>query len=271
MSNQEITGRTRVFAHVAHPSAHVVAPQIFNDLFRKRRIDAVTVSIDVAPAHLHALIEGLRGWANLIGMGVTMPHKGAAALEVDELVGVARHVRTINVVRRDPDGRLIGINTDGVGFVQGLLSQGRDPVGKKALLIGTGGAGRAIAFALAERGVSTLALANRTREKAEQLASEIRDTFPGATAFAADPDPSGYDLVVNATTLGMHADDPLPLDINRIELGTVVAEIVVAVPKTALIAEAEHSGHIVHPGMHMVAGQLEQVMRFLGLQEESSS
>ncbi len=271
METIEISGRTRIYAHVAHPSSHVITPQIFNQAFRVRAIDAVTVSIDVAPDDLPTLVRGLRGWRNLAGIGVTMPHKEAIVADVDEVVGLARHIKAINNIRRDPDGRLVGVNTDGAGFIAGLMGAGRDPAGKRVLLVGVGGAGRALAFALAEAGVASLTLANRTRDRAERLAHEISGAFKGTKVSVGEPDPAGHELVVNATSVGMREGDELPLDVTHLERGTIVADIIVAVPKTRLMQEAEGRGCIVHSGLLMLNAQVDLVIDFLGLSSEPGS
>jgi shikimate dehydrogenase len=133
----------------------------------------VAVSSDVAPADLPALVRGLRGWRNLAGIGVTMPHKEPIAALCDEVVGLGKLIKSVNTIRREPDGRLIGANTDGSGFLAGLRQAGYDPAGKRTLLVGIGGAGRAIAFSLAEAGVADLTLSNRTVAKAQAVAAEV--------------------------------------------------------------------------------------------------
>jgi shikimate dehydrogenase len=102
-----ITGATRVYLHLAHPSAHARTPQVMNAEFARRGVDAVAVSADVAPADLGGFARGLRGWRNLAGLSVTMPHKESLAAHVDELIGAAALIGAVNVVRRESDGRLV--------------------------------------------------------------------------------------------------------------------------------------------------------------------
>jgi shikimate dehydrogenase len=265
MTDHPITGNTRVYAHIAHPSSHVRTPQTFNAAFRERGIDAVAMSIDVLPADLHTLMVGLRGWRNLAGIGVTIPHKQPIARECDEVVGLAQQIKAVNAIRREPDGRLVGTNTDGAGFVAGLREAGLDPHGRDALLVGIGGAGRSIAFALADAGVARLGLANRTRAKADELSAELRSLYPGLEVASVEADPHGYGLVVNATSLGMHAGDELPVDTDRLDAAAVVADIIMAPPRTALIDAAERRGCVVQPGFAMLASQVEMVLEFLRL------
>jgi shikimate dehydrogenase len=267
----EITGRTRVYVHLAHPSAHVRTPQTFNRAFRERDIDAVAISIDVAPADLPPLVRGLKGWRNLGGVGVTMPHKETIADLCDEVVGIARLAGTVNAVRRESDGRLVGANTDGSGFVTGLAQAGYDPAGKRVLLVGVGGAGTAIAFSLARAGAREITLANRTAAKAETIAIKVADAFPGTKTSVGAADPTGFDIVVNATPLGMGAGDALPLDVSKLAAETVVAEIIMRPERTRLVEEAERRGCRVHLGLPMLTCQIEEVITFLGLDQGGSS
>jgi shikimate dehydrogenase len=266
MPPENITGKTSVWVHLAHPSGHVRAPQTFNRAFQERNLDIVAVSVDVAPADLPALVRGLKGWRNLAGMGVTMPHKGPIAGLCDELVGLAKLSGTVNTVRRDPDGRLIGTNMDGSGFLAGLRQAGYDPKGQRVLLAGIGGAGRAIAFSMAQAGVAELTLANRTISKAEEVARAVATAFPATRTRVGPPDPAGYDLVINATPLGMKAGDALPLDVSKLSPPTVVADIVTNPEQTCLLAEAERRGCRVHRGLAMIRGQIEELIAFLGLE-----
>ncbi len=261
-----VTGNTRVYLHLAHPSSHVHTPQVMNWAFTDRGIDAVAVSVDVAPADLGEFVRGLHGWRNLAGLGVTMPHKQALTAHMDSLAGQARFIGAVNAVRREPDGSLAGANTDGLGFVAGLRSAGCEPAGRRALLAGVGGAGRAIAYALADAGVAWLTLANRSHGRAEQLAAEMGQNIPGATVGAGPADPAGHDLVINATSLGMHPGDPLPVPAERLEPGTVVCDIVMSPPHTRLLQEAQNRGCAAVPGLPMLACQVDLVIGFLGLQ-----
>ncbi|SEE90605.1 shikimate dehydrogenase family protein [Jiangella alba] len=261
----EITGRTGVYVHLSHPSTHVRTPQTFNRAFAERGIDVVAVSADVAPADLAATVDGLRGWRNLAGIGVTMPHKAAIAALCDELTPAAAAIGSANAIKRTEDGRLIGENTDGSGFVRGLTDHAIPVAGAHALVVGVGGAGRAVAWALAEAGVATLTLANRTAAKAEDLAAQLGAAHPGVAVAAGPPDPSGHTLVVNATSLGMRESDPLPVDPDRLAPRTVVAEIIMEPRETPLMRAAAGRGCVVQEGLPMLTSQIDLVVEYLGL------
>jgi shikimate dehydrogenase len=253
--------------HLSYPSTHIRATQTFNRAFREREIDVVAVSIDVAPADMPSLVRGLKGWRNLCGMGVTMPHKGAIVNVCDETVGLAKLCKSVNTIRREPDGRLIGTNTDGAGFLAGLKQAGHDPAGKRVLLVGIGGAGKAIAFALAQAGTRELTLSNRTAATAEEVAVQVAEAFPKSKTSVGAPDPTGFDIVVNATPLGMQDGDALPLDVSKLTPKTLVAEIIATRERTRLVEEAERRGCRVHLGLPMLTCQIDLVIRFLRLDE----
>jgi shikimate dehydrogenase len=271
MSAKEITGKTRVWVHLAHPSAHVRATQTFNRAFRERELDVVAVSIDVAPADMPRLVRGLKGWRNLAGIGVTMPHKGPIAAVCDEIVGLGKLIKSVNAIRREPDGRLIGANTDGSGFLAGLKQAGIDPAGKRVLLVGIGGAGRAMAFALARAGTGKLMLCNRTAATAREVAVQIAEAFPNTKTSVGPPDPTGFDIVINATPLGMHEGDDLPLDVSKLRPEILVAEIIIVPERTRLLKEAEQRGCRVHLGLPMLTCQIDEVIAFLRLEEPPRS
>jgi shikimate dehydrogenase len=267
MSTKEITGKTRVWVHLAHPSAHVRATQTFNRAFHERELDVVAVSIDVAPPDMPPLVRGLKGWRNLAGIGVTMPHKGPIADVCDEIVGLGKLIKSVNAIRREPDGRLVGANTDGSGFVTGLTQAGHDLAGKRVLLVGIGGAGRAIAFALAQAGAGELTLCNRTAATAKEVAVQIAEAFPKTKTSVGLPDPTGFSIVINATPLGMKDGDALPLDVSKLTPNMVVAEIIIMPERTRLVVEAERRGCRVHLGLPMLTCQIDEVITFLRLKE----
>jgi shikimate dehydrogenase len=194
-----------------------------------------------------------------------MPHKVSAARLVDRLHPTAALVGAVNIVKREPDGTLVGAMFDGVGFVDGLRAAGQDPSGRRSLLIGAGGAGRAIAFALAEAGVTDLTIANRTAVTAENLAVDVNTAYPTCTVVGGAADGHGYELVVNATSLGMHAGDALPLDPATMSPGTLVAEVVMRPDVTPLLRAAEERGCTAHRGRHMIDAQTRRTCAFLDL------
>lgn len=261
----EITGRTRVLGILAHPTEHVKAPPGINRIAMMRGRDSVMVPFNVAPEDLEDFVDGLRVLKSFDGAIVTVPHKQTIIPLCDDVSSQARAVGAANVVRREADGRLIGDQLDGIGFVEGLRGEGIEVAGRRAYLVGAGGAANAIAFAIAEAGIAKLTLANRTAEKIESLAAKLRAAYPSLEVSIGSTDPRGHDLVINGTTLGMNASDPLPLDTALLAPGMIVAEVIMEPEITPLLRAARTAGCRTHLGRHMLDHQLQLMANFLGL------
>jgi shikimate dehydrogenase len=259
----EITGRTAIWGILADPIHHVKTPQALNALMHGSGIDGVMVPFHVGADGLNALVAGLKAMRNLKGFVVTVPHKTAIVDLCDTVSERARAIGAVNTVRRGADGRLSGEMLDGAGFVAGLRQGGIEPRLQSVYLAGAGGAANAIAFALAEAGVSRLTIANRTKAKSEDLRQRLAEHHPDVPVEIEAIDPSGHDIVVNATSLGLREGDPLPLDVNRLSSNQVVAEIIMQPETTALLAAAKALGCRTHPGRPMLTCQLELMAEFM--------
>jgi shikimate dehydrogenase len=260
-----VSGSTRLFCIIGDPVASVRSPQFFNALFAEWGIDAVFVAMHVQPAGLAHAIAGLRAIANLDGIVITMPHKQPALALVDEALPTARRVGAINTIRRDPGGRLVGDMFDGKGCLLGMLWNGVDPHGQRALIVGAGGAGSAIAFALAERGAAAITIADSDTNRAAELAGRVVGVFPACAARRGNPEPPGHDIVVNATPMGMQQTDALPIDPALLDPQMVVVDVVTNPDPTALVTAALARGCRAYSGRHMHEGQAVYAARFLGI------
>jgi len=259
----EINGNTRIVVHLAYPSAHLQTPQLFNVRCRELGLNAVQVPWQVHADHLPQVLAALRVSESVSGMIVTIPHKESIAALCDRLEGPAALLKVANVVRKTQDGLLVGRILDGEGFIGGLRRQGRDPRRKKVLLVGAGGVAVAIAYALLDAGVHRLRIVNRTLARAQHLVERLQTLFPGQDVAVGSADASGYELVINATALGMHAGDPLPLDVATIAPATVVAEVVMLPALTPLLQAARDRGADIHAGRHMLLGQIDPFIDFI--------
>lgn len=260
---RDVTGATRLVGILADPIHHVRTPQVLNPRFQALGIDAVILPMHVVPADLGAALAGLAKIRSLSGLVVTVPHKEAVTAFCAELGPEARLTGAANVLARLPDGRWAGEMLDGIGFVAGLRAAGIDPAGRSVLLAGAGGAAAAIAFALARAGIGRLVIANRTRPRAERLVARLRTTCPELHAQAGPADPAGFDLVINATSLGLLPGDPLPFDPDRLAPATIVAEVVMNPAITPLLAAAAARGCRIHEGVAMIEGQLDAIARYV--------
>jgi shikimate dehydrogenase len=259
-----LSGKTRLYAILAHPVTHVRAPEFFNPAFEAHGVDAFIVPLHVRPEDLADLVPRLQKIGNLHGLVVTIPHKEAMAGLCDELGPDGALIGAVNTVRFESDGRLVGDMFDGVGLVRGALAHDIFMKGKRVLLVGAGGAGRAIAFALAREGVRALTIANRTASRAAALAAEVAKAAPGMEVTSGPPDPSGHDVIINATSLGLHETDPLPVDPDLLRPEMAVIEIIAATEVTPLRRAAIDIGCRTMGGRPMVAHQIESQLRFFG-------
>ena len=262
-----VDGNSRLFGVIAHPVTHVRAPMVFNPRFAAAGLGHIMVPIDAPPDLLEDIVRALQIIPNFGGLAVTIPHKLAMAELCDDLGTVARLTGAVNAVRFDSDGRLYGDNFDGAGFIAGCRGNGYEVTGKTVLMLGAGGAGRAIAAALCEAGVGQLTIANRNLANAQQLV-DLLVTDVGFTNVTAQPlaetDGAGVDMIINSTSLGLHADDAMPLVLDHVSKDTVVADIIMMPAETKWLQDAARRGLAVHYGRHMLDYQIDLIGRFIG-------
>jgi shikimate dehydrogenase len=260
-----INGRTVLFYMLAHPIDHVRTPEVLNPLFGERGIDAVMVPLHLRPEDLTVGWEAIRRSRNVRGLVVSVPFKEQAFALSDVHEEIAREVGAANVIRREADGRMIATNFDGQGFLRGLLGGGSDARGRRALLAGAGGAGRAIAFGLARTGVHSLRISDIDKVRAATLAAEVRGKFSDLDVREAPSGAEDYDLLINATPCGLHPEtDPLPVNLSALRPGVVVADIIMKPRETPLLRAARAVGCEVRYGAGMLDHQLELMLEFFG-------
>jgi shikimate dehydrogenase len=260
----QISGKTHLYAILADPVAHVRAPEFFAPAFAAHGLDAAVIPLHVVPADLATVVPVLQKLRNLKGLVLTIPHKETMATLCDELGPDGRLCGAVNTVRFAKDDRLVGDMFDGIGLVQGAIASGIPLKGRTVLLVGAGGAGRAIAFALAREGAASLTIANRTPARAELLAADVARGVPGTRVAAGPADPADHEVIVNATSLGLHEADPLPVDPNLLRPKMDVVEIIAAVEVTPLRRAATDLGCRTMGGRAMVDHQVEAQLRFFG-------
>ncbi|WP_163851395.1 shikimate dehydrogenase family protein [Pseudooceanicola aestuarii] len=258
-----ITGRTAVLFIMGDPIDHVIGTDVLNRTWVETGRALVTVPLQVRAADLPYMLDMLRRAPNVAGTGITIPHKIAAVALVDHLTDAALQAGAVNFIRRNADGTLTGHNVDGAGFVAGLAAQGVAATGRDVLMLGAGGVGRAIAFAMAGGGARSLTIRNRDVARARALADAIRDSgvAPGCALHVGDGPTPG--LIINATALGMDPDDPLPLPADQIPLGAIVAEVVMTPAITPLLTAAQARNCRIVPGRAMMDPQAGLVGAFL--------
>ena len=265
-SHPPISGKTRLYGHFADPVEHLQVPAIINALLDRRGVDAVFVPLHVTAEDFEATVAGMRHLRNFDGYAVSIPHKPMAARLCDELLPNAAACGVVNVIRVDPDGRWIGETLDGVGMVTAIKAQRALDVDTRVLLAGAGGVGRAIAVALALAGIGYLTIVNRTRSKADDLAETVRRAAPTCMAEAGGAfDPAAFDIVINATSLGLNGQGPLPIEVSRVSGTALVVEVVMLPEVTPMLQAALSRGLGVVYGREMLTPQLEAGADFLGM------
>lgn len=260
-----IRGTTELVAHIGWPTHTFKSPMIYNPWFEQVGTDAVVVPMGCRPDDYPAFLKAVFTLANVRGALITMPHKVATVALLDEAAPAVRIAGSCNAVRRDADGRLVGDLFDGEGFVRGVRRKGCRLDGARALVVGCGGVGSAIAASLAGAGVAEIALHDARPAAADGLAGRLREHHPRLAVRTGSNDPAGCDLVVNATPLGMNAGDPLPLDVQRLSPAAFVGEVVMRDEMTAFLRAAAARGCRYQVGADMLFEQIPAYLEFFGL------
>jgi len=255
------TGATRLFPVVGDPIAQVRSPSVLTRILTERGEDAVVVPMHVSPSDLTGLFDALKNVHNVDGVLVTVPHKRGAFALCSTRTDRADFVEAVNVVCRTDDG-WHGDNTDGLGYLDGIKREGFSVEGRRALLVGCGGAGAAIGLEIMKRGAAELAIHDIDTTRRDGMIAKLRNIYPGQVV-AGDADPTGFDLVANATPLGMKPDDPLPIDVSRLRPSQVVACVITKPEVPPLIVEARRCGCRTMTGSDMFAAQADTLVDFL--------
>lgn len=265
-----ISGNTKLIVHLGYPTGSFRAPMIYNPFFEKHGIDAVVVPMGCKAEDYTEFLRLVFRLSNIHGALVTMPHKVTTMALLDEASTTAQVAGACNAIRLDPDGRLVGDMFDGEGFVRGVLRKGRELSGKTALVVGSGGVGSAIAASLAKAGVAQLSLFDGFEPSMLGLAARLRQAYPGLAVNTGSNDPAGYDLVVNATPLGMKEGDPLPVDVSRIDPSAFVGEVVMKTEITPFLAAARERGCQFQVGTDMLFEQIPAYLEFFGFRSATA-
>lgn len=259
-----ITGRTQILAHLGVPTETFKAPMIYNPWFDAKGIDAVVVPMGCEAENYPDFLRLVFRLRNIAGALVTMPHKVTTVGLLDEVSTTVKVCNSCNAVRRDSEGRLIGDMFDGEGFVRGVLRKGRAIAGASALVVGSGGVGSAIAASLAKEGATRIGLFDVNPASAEKLAESLITHYSGLSVTVGSNDPDGWDIVVNATPLGMKEGDPMPMDTDRISSSSFVGEVVMKREETAFLAAAKARGCVTQIGTDMLFEQIPAYLEFFG-------
>ena len=265
-----INPQTKVYALIGKPVSHSMSPTIHNAAFMKLGLDSIYVAFEVED--VKSAMAGMRALDNFRGMSVTIPHKIEVMQYVDEIPDVDRYIGSINTVVKE-DGKLIGFNTDGPGALKAIVDAGVELEGKNVLMLGAGGAARAIAFTLAQKGnIGKLMLLDINEEFLSQLAGDLRKGTDAVIVDGAlNPDAiaehmASADLIINCTPVGMHPNEDASLvDEDMFKPGQVVFDVVYNPLETKMLRQAKGKGLKVIQGVEMFINQaILQLERFAG-------
>ena len=259
-----LSGKTQLIAHIGFPTETFKAPLIYNPWFDAQGIDARVVPMGVKAEDFASALPLIMRMSNVRGALITMPHKVSALGLLAEISPTAQIAGACNAVRVRADGALVGDMFDGAGFVRGLERKGRSLRGARVLVSGAGGVGSAIAASIAAAGAAELMLHDARAVSATALAERLRQHYPQLAVRTGSNDPAGWDVIVNATPLGMKAGDPLPFDVARIAPGTFVGEVVMTAEHTPLLEAALAKGCPVQIGTDMLFEQIPAYLEFFG-------
>ncbi len=257
-----LDGASRIHFIVGDPIAQVKSPSGVSQAFQDAGLNAVCIPAHVAPADLAAWTAGVSLCKNVDGIIVTVPHKFAYFDLCATTSDRGAFLKSINTLRRNPDGSWYGDMFDGLGYVKALALKGCSLQGQKALLVGAGGAGSAIAYSLATGGVRELAIHDEDTARRDALVQRLA-ALGQCTVVAGSSDPTGFDIVINATPIGMKAGDPHPIDSAKFTPAMFVGCVITAPAVTPMVAAAQALGCSTLTGTEMFAQVKDLMVDFL--------
>ena len=257
-----VSGRTRLFGIVGHPIEQVRSPEMVTAELKSRGHDAVFVPLHVLPAEFETVVPQLMRVQNLGGLVFTIPFKVRACALADELMPQARVIGAINALARGRDGRWRAEIFDGLGCVEAFRRRAIGFAGRRVLLLGAGGAGAAIAAAVAAERPARLTIYDVDGVRAADVAARVADARPGGAVHAGAADAESADILLNASPVGMLDDARLPIPVDRLPRGLVVFDAIVKPERTPLITLAEQCGCPTVYGREMMRGQIARMVDF---------
>ncbi len=259
---QELNGATRVYFIIGDPIAQVKSPAGVTAAFAQKGLNAIVVPIHVKSQDLPGFMEVANKLENVDGIIVTVPHKFSAYDFCATATDRANFLTSANTIRRNANGSWHGDMCDGQGHITAMINAGIQLAGKRALLVGAGGAGTAIAFSLVQAGVSELAIHDGDTNRRDALIRRL-SSLDKVSIIAGSDDPTGFDIVTNATPMGMKATDPLPVQADKLVSSMFVSDVITVPAVSALIAKAREKGCRTSTGIDMFNEVRECMVDFL--------
>lgn len=258
-----LNGRTRLYPLLGDPIIYARSPDWLSKHFAKRGMNYISLPMEVKDGDLKAAMDGLAVSGNVDGLSLTMPHKitgvqyCATLSETSEMLGV------VSAIRRNKDGSWYGHTTDGDAFVKAQIDNGAKVEGAKVLVLGAGGAGSAVVISMLEHGAGEVAVYDLDNDRAQAIVNKLKDKAGDRVRVADSNDPTGFDMVSNATSMGMDENDPIPIDPAKLTSDMFVGCVISNHGETKIIKAAKEAGCKTADGDAMVVAVLDVMCDFL--------
>lgn len=258
-----LNGRTRLYPLLGDPIIYARSPDWLSKHFAKRDMNMISLPMEVPDGQLKVVMDGLKATTNVDGMSLTMPHKitgcqyCATFSETSEMLGV------VSAIRRNKDGSWHGHTTDGDAFVKAQIDNGAVIEGKRVLVLGAGGAGSAIVISMLDHGAAEVVVHDMDESRSQKIVDLLQDKAGDRVTVGNSNDPTGFDVVSNATPMGMAEGDPLPLDPAKLDASMFVGDVVAGHGETPIIKAAKAAGCQTADGDAMVVAVLDVMCDFL--------
>lgn len=258
-----LNGRTRLYPLLGDPVIYARSPDWLSKHFNKREMNTISLPMEVPDGQLKVVMDGLKATKNVDGLCLTMPHKitghqyCSTLSETSDLLGV------VSAIRRNKDGSWHGHTTDGDAYVQAQIDKGANIEGARVLVLGAGGAGCAIVISMLDYGAKEVVVHDMDDERSRNIVGLLEVKAPGRLNVGVSSDPTGFDIVCNATPMGMAENDPLPLDPMKLKSSMFIGDVVAGHGETPIIKAARKAGCRTANGDDMVVAVLDVMCDFL--------
>ena len=257
-----LNGRTRLYPLLGDPIVYARSPDWLSKHMAKRGMNMISLPMEVPDGKLAVVMAGLAATGNVDGLSLTMPHKITGYDLCATVSETSRLLRVISAIRRNKDGSWHGHTTDGDAFVKAQVDNGATIKGKRVLVLGAGGAGSAIVISMLEAGAGEVVVNDVDRARSERIVGLMKPQY-GERVNVGGNDPTGFDVVSNATPMGMADGDPLPLDTGALKPSMFVGDVVAGHGETPLIKAARAAGCRTADGDAMVFAVLDVMCDFV--------
>ncbi len=263
MSEINLNGRTRLYPLLGDPIVYARSPDWLSKHMAKRGMNCISLPMEVPDGKLKVVMDGLAATGNVDGLSLTMPHKITGVPYCATLSETSQMLGVVSAIRRNKDGSWHGHTTDGDAFVKAQIDRGAKVAGAKVLVMGAGGAGSAVVISMLEQGAGEVAVFDLDPARAARIVGLMQERAPGRVRVAETNDPTGFDIVSNATSMGMSDADPIPVDPAKLTSDMFVGDVVAGHGETKIIKAAKAAGCKTADGDDMVVAVLDVMCDFL--------